>query len=87
MLFNKNKYIRSLLKVIFSHHCKRMFPVLETVGEYYDGKMLTVAKIDTTRQKPTIIFVDCKMLILKIKFRFAKAGEHFNITGYPTIKL
>ena len=42
-------------------------PILEHVGKYYEGKMLTVAKIDGTR--------------------FAKAAKHFDIKGYPTIKL
>lgn len=50
-----------------SHHCKKLLPILEHVGKYYEGKMLTVAKIDGTR--------------------FAKAAKHFDIKGYPTIKL
>ena len=33
-----------------SGHCKKLEPVIEEVGEYFNGKsMITIAKVDATR--------------------------------------
>lgn len=32
-----------------SGHCKKLEPIFEEVGKFYQGKMLTVAKVDATR--------------------------------------
>jgi thioredoxin-like negative regulator of GroEL len=56
LIENKFKILSSefFLKLLFiktkSGHCKKLEPVIEEVGEYFNGKsMITIAKVDATR--------------------------------------
>lgn len=34
---------------IISGHCKKLEPVIDEIGKFYNGKSITIARVDATR--------------------------------------